>query len=328
MRKQRLTILIVIVLVTAAVYAVFFSKLFLGPDRGGKTVTVVLRSLNVRSDYWQTMISGAQTAAKELGIELDLQGPLQESDTDGQVQALKDAIARKPDALAVAPADDPRIPELLEDARKAGISLVVMDTPVTLSDPPVYVANDHQLAGRLAGDAAARSVHGSPAVAVFSDSPESSISLKRLDGIRAAMKEHGGRVTGTYYNGDSEQLAYEFAVTLLRSEPQFNAFITLNESATLGVAKALQEVKGTSRYKLIGFDSSIYEIQLLEEGAVSALLVQKPFNVGYLGVKTAIGMIDGRRTDKRTLIGSTVVTRDNMNDPDIQRLMFPFPVIQ
>ncbi|QHW31359.1 substrate-binding domain-containing protein [Paenibacillus rhizovicinus] len=328
MRKQRLTILLVLVLVTAAVYTIFFSKLILVPDRGDKTITVILKSLNVRSDYWQTMISGAQTAAKELGVDLDLQGPLQEYDVEGQIKAIRDAIARKPDAIAVAPVDDPRIPGLLNEIRSAGISLVVMETPVTLADPPVTVANDHLEAGRLAGDVAARAAKGSPAVAVFSDSMKSAISIKRLEGIRQSMKEHGGSVSGLYYSGDSEQLAYEFTVALLRTNPQVNAFITLNESSTLGVAKALKEAKKTDRYNLVGFESSIYEIQLLEEGTVSALLVQKPFNVGYLGVKTAMGLINGHRTDKTTKIGSTVVTRDNMNEPEIQRLMFPFTVIQ
>ncbi|NBD25752.1 substrate-binding domain-containing protein [Paenibacillus glycinis] len=328
MRKQRLTILLVLVLATAAVYAVFFSKLIPGPDRGGKTITVVLKSLNVRSDYWQAVISGAQTAAKELGVRLDLQGPLQESDVEGQIAALRDAIARKPAAIAVAPMDDPRIPELLGDVRAAGIKLVVMDTPLALKNPPAFVANDHLQAGRLAGDAAARAAGEAPAVAVFSDSQKAPISNQRYAGIEQAMKAHGGRISGIYYSGDSEQLAYEFTVALLRTNPKVNAFIALNENATLGVAKAIKEAKKTNAYKLIGFESSIYEIQLLEEGTVDALVVQKPFNVGYLGVKTAVKAAGGRKTDRTTLIGSTVVTRANMNDPEIQRLMFPFPVIQ
>ena len=328
MRKQRLTILLVLVLATAAVYAVFFSKLLPGPDRGGKTITVVLKSLNVRSDYWQAVISGAQTAAKELGVRLDLQGPLQESDIEGQITALRDAIARKPAAIAVAPMDDPRIPELLDDIRAAGIRLVVMDTPLALKNPPAVVSNDHVQAGRLAGEAAAL------AVGERRPSRCSAIRGKRRSrtggyaGIEQAMKAHGGRISGTYYSGDSEQLAYEFTVALLRTNPKVNAFIALNENATLGVAKAIKEAKKTNAYKLIGFESSIYEIQLLEEGTVDALVVQKPFNVGYLGVKTAAESAGGRKTDKSTLIGSTVVTRANMNDPEIQRLMFPFPVIQ
>ncbi|SFJ84372.1 ribose transport system substrate-binding protein [Paenibacillus sp. UNC496MF] len=328
MRKPRLTLLLVLALLTLAVYAAFFAKLLPAPDHGDKTVTVVLKSLNVRSDYWQTMIAGAQAAAKELGAKLDVQGPLQESDADGQIRALRDAIGRKPDAIAVAPDDDPRMPALLDDVRKAGIRLVVMDTPLTLADPPVFVANDHLQAGRLAGDAAARAANGAPAVAVFSDAPRSSVSVKRIEGIRQSAQEHGGRVAGLYYSGDSEQLAYEFTVALLRSNPKVNVFVALNESATLGVAKAIKEAKKTDVYKLIGFESSIYEIQLLEEGTVNALLVQKPFNVGYLGVKTAAGLIDGRKADKTTLIGSTVVTKANMNDPVIQRLMFPLAVIQ
>lgn len=328
MRKQRLLIVLVIAIVTIAVYGLFFSKLLPVHGGGDTTITVVLKSLNVRSDYWQAISSGAETAAKELGVKLDLQGPLQESDADGQVQAIRDAIARKPDAIAVAPVDDPRMPELLDEVRDAGIKLVVMDMPLVMKTPPTYVANDHRQAGKLAGDAAAEVTSGRPVVAVFSDNEKSPIANERIAGLKQAVEARGGSVAETYYSGDSEQLAYEFTVALLRSDLQVNAFVTLNENATLGVAKALKEANKTGMYKLIGFGNSIYEIQLLEEGTVGALVVPKPFNVGYLGVKTAMKLVDGDRVQKTTLISSAVVTRGNMYEPVNQHLLFPFTDIE
>ncbi len=79
------------------------------------------------------------------------------------------------------------------------------------------------------------------------------------------------------------------------------------------------------RVKLIGFDSSIYEIQLLEEGTLKALVVQKPFNMGYLGVKTALQLVNRDNPEQRhTYTDSTVVTRENMYTPENQKLLFPF----
>ncbi|WP_219835469.1 substrate-binding domain-containing protein [Paenibacillus sp. R14(2021)] len=328
MRKQRLTILLVLVLLAAAFYAVFFSRLFMAPEHGDTTITVVLKSLNVRSDYWQTMSSGAQTAAKELGVELDLQGPLQESDTEAQIRALQAAIERKPDAIAVAPVDDPRMPALLDAIREAGIPLVVMDTAPKLTEAPAFVANDHLQAGRQAGDTAAGLTKKRPVVAVFSSSLKSPVSKQRYEGVKQSLQAHGGQIFGTYYTGDSEQSAYDIAKSLLTKPSGITAFITLNEGSTLGVAKALKEAKKTDVYKLVGFESTIYEIQLLEEGSVNALVVPKPFNVGYLGVKTAMKLIDGRKSAGTTRIGAAVVTRANMYLPENQQLLFPFTVIQ
>ncbi|EFM10772.1 periplasmic binding protein/LacI transcriptional regulator [Paenibacillus curdlanolyticus YK9] len=328
MRKHRFMLLLVLCLVTAVVYASFSLKLFDVADNGNRTVTVVLKTQNVRSDYWQTANMGAQTAAKELGVKLDLQGPLQETDADAQILALQDAIDRKPDAIVVAPIEDPRMPAVLEDITEAGIQLVVMDTPLPVKRMPAVVSSNHEQAGRLAGETIASLTKSKPVVAILSDSPDSLVSAKRYEGIGQALKPYADSVFGSYYCGDSEEKAYETALSLLQLNPEINAFITLNEATTLGAAKALKEMGASSAHKLIGFDSSIYEIQLLDEGTVSALVVQKPFNLGYLGVKTAMKLVNGSKSVRTTLIDSTVVTRDNMSLPENQKLLFPFTVIE
>ncbi|MWC29770.1 substrate-binding domain-containing protein [Paenibacillus sp. MMS18-CY102] len=328
MRKHRFMILLVLFLVTAAVYASFSLNLFDVSDHRNRTVTVVLKTQNVRSDYWQTANMGAQTAAKELGVRLDVQGPLQETDADAQILALREAIDRKPDAIVVAPIEDARMPAVLEDVTEAGIKLVVMDTPLALKPMPVVVSSNHEQAGRLAGEAIAGLTKGKPTVAIFRDSPDSLVSAKRYEGIYQALRPYADSVFGSYYCGDSEEKAYETAISLLQLNPEVNAFITLNEAATLGVAKALKEVDTAGNHKLIGFDSSLYEIQLLDEGTVSALVVQKPFNLGYLGVKTAMMLVGGNKAEKATYIDSTVVTRENMSLPENQKLLFPFTVIE
>lgn len=44
---------------------------------------------------------------------------------------------------------------------------------------------------------------------------------------------------------------------------------------------------------MVGFDSSIEEVQMLEEGVFNAIIVQKPFNMGYLGVENTVLLLRG-----------------------------------
>jgi ribose transport system substrate-binding protein len=324
MRKQRYTIWLTLVVFIAAVYSIYYFKLFSVATNNDYSITVVLKSLNVRSDFWQTVSAGAQAAAKEMGLEIDVQGPLQDTDVDAQIRILEETIVRKPQAIVVAPFMDNRMPAILDRIRDAGIRLVVIDTPLDMSTPPVVVSNDHLEAGRLAGQTAIYETVGHPTVAIISDNPASTISLQRLAGVKHALESYEDSVLGIYYGEQSEDKAYEIAKKLLGGDKPFNTFITLNESATLGVAKVLKEQEKVGTIKLIGFDSSVYEIQLLEEGTLKAAIVQKPFNMGYLSVKTALNLIEGKRTEAVTYIESNVITQENMYLPENQKLLFPF----
>jgi ribose transport system substrate-binding protein len=323
MRIQRFTILLTIFAAAAAGYAGYYFNLFSVSSDQEKNVIIVLKSNNVRSDFWQTVSAGAEAAAKEGGVALHVQGPLQESDTETQIQILEEAITQKPAAIVVAPINDERILAAIAKIRQAGIPIVVIDTPLSLDPPLVSVSNNHLEAGRLAGVTVAKETNNHPVIAMISDFVNSSVSVESEKGVKQALKAYDSSDLGTFYCADSEDRAYLIAKTLIASQPKLHAIVALNEAAALGTAKAIKELHA-GRVKLIGFDSSIYEIQLLEEGTLKALVVQKPFNMGYLGVKTALQLVNRDNPEQTTYTDSTVVTRDNMYTPENQKLLFPF----
>jgi ribose transport system substrate-binding protein len=324
MRKQRYMILLTIVVLIASIYFIPQLRKYVGTNNQDKSIIVVLKSLNVRSDFWQTVSAGAQAAAKEMGLDIDVQGPLQDTDVDAQIRVLEEAIEQKPQAIVVAPFTDQRMPAVIDRIREAGIRLVVIDTPLELNPQTAIVSNNHVEAGRLAGETAVQITEGNPSVAIISDDASSAISVERLEGLRLTLQSYENSIYGTYYADNSEDRAYGIAQKLLVEDNPFNTFITLNESSTIGVARALKEQLQAGKIKLIGFDNSNYEIQLLEEGVLNAAIVQKPFNMGYLGVKKALQLIEGIHTEHITYIESNVINQDNMYLPENQKLLFPF----
>ncbi|RUS42443.1 substrate-binding domain-containing protein [Cohnella sp. AR92] len=324
MRVQKFTIVLALVLLAAALFTVFYFQLYRVGSPNDRTIAVMLKSSNVRSDFWQTVSEGAKAAAKESGVRLEVMGSLQDTDAATQVRLLEDVLLRKPEALVVAPIEDAGVAEVLDRIREAGIKLVAMDTPMQLDFDPVTVSSDHSEAGRQAGEVAVRETGESPHLAVLSDFGTSGVSGERVKGIREATDPYVNSFIGTYPCENSEDLAYETTLDLLSSNPEMNAIIALSESAALGAAKALEDRGKRGEVKLIAFDSSLYEIKLLEEGSLSAIIVQRPFNMGYLGVRTALKLIDNRTVSRMTYIDSIVVTRDNMYSPENQKLLFPF----
>ena len=80
---------------------------------------------------------------------------------------------------------------------------------------------------------------------------------------------------------------------------------------------------GRASLKFVGFDSSDILIQAMGAGQIDALVVQNPFNMGYLGVKTLVDKIRGKTVEKRIDTGATVVDKANMGQPDIKKLLEP-----
>ena len=73
----------------------------------------------------------------------------------------------------------------------------------------------------------------------------------------------------------------------------------------------------------VGFDSSEKLIQALENKELRGLVIQNPFKMGYLGVKNAVKYLNGESYEKRIDTGIIIATPENMNDPEIRRLLSP-----
>ncbi len=96
------------------------------------------------------------------------------------------------------------------------------------------------------------------------------------------------------------------------------------DPSTVGAGHAIKELGLEGEITLVGFDSSISEVKLLQEGILQATIVQRPFNMGYLGITTALDKINGKKVQSYVDTGSVVITLENMNEDEHQKLLFPF----
>lgn len=122
------------------------------PAAAGGGIAVILQTKDVNSSYWQTVRSGALAAAKELNVALELLGPSGAEAAQEQKELLRKAIAARPDAIVLAPISEERLSEELAACRKAGIKLIVIDTPLLQHPYDSYVSSDHVEEGRVAAD--------------------------------------------------------------------------------------------------------------------------------------------------------------------------------
>ena len=113
------------------------------------------------------------------------------------------------------------------------------------------------------------------------------------------------------------------AFHMLTAHPDLRGIFAASEPGAIGAAQAIKAAGKSGEVKLVAFDAAEEQITALKEGSIQALIVQNPYNMGYLGVKAVMDALGGKPVEKIIDTGVTVVTMENFNDPEIQKLLYP-----
>lgn len=292
--------------------------------KSNQSIVFVPKTIDKRIEFWQVVEQGVNAAAAEMGSEVKVVGTDTEKDVDGQIRLLREVMAQKPKAIVLAALDYERTVPIANEIVKAGIPLITLDSGLKGGISKSLIATDNVEAGKKAGEALIEALPGKGQVAIINFIKGSSASIERENGLRNAIqKDKGFQIMDTYYSEGSPDKAYDITKQLLADYPNLKGIVGLNEPSALGAAKALRDWKKPGEVKLIGFDSSMEEIGFLEEEIMQAMIVQKPFNMGYMALKTAILLSKGQKVEGRIDTGSEVIWKTNMYTKPNQKLLFP-----
>ncbi|MBT4484392.1 MAG: substrate-binding domain-containing protein, partial [Candidatus Latescibacteria bacterium] len=125
------------------------------------------------------------------------------------------------------------------------------------------------------------------------------------------------------YAGATTETGFRASENLLNRFTHVDGIFTPNESSTFGFLRALQANRLAGKIIFVGFDSSDKLNEALAKGELMGLVLQNPFKMGYLGVRTAVAHLRGEQIEKVIDTGVTIATPENMNDPEIKQLLSP-----
>lgn len=279
-------------------------------------------------EFWKSVHAGAVKASRELGVEVIWKGPLKEDDLKSQIDLVQSFTAQRVDGIALAPLNDKALVSSVTQAAQAGTPVVIFDSPL---DSPSYVlvATDNRAAGRMAGERLAKLV-GSPAkVAVLRYQEGSASTREREEGFLEAIRAKPGIevVSDNQYGGATTESAFSASESLLLAKNakagKLQGVFAPNESTTFGMLLALEKAGLAGKVRFVGFDASDKLVKAVEAGSIDALVLQNPFKMGYLAVKTLGESLEGKKPDLRTDTGAQVVDKGNLRDPAVREIVKP-----
>ncbi|MEG0108002.1 MAG: substrate-binding domain-containing protein [Lachnospiraceae bacterium] len=323
MKLNKKTMLGVFLVIIAGVFVV--SSIVLGV-KTNKRMEVIFISKNVDdSDFWSSLIAGAHMAAEEYNIDLTVTAPEQEENYTEQNELIRKAIKQKPDAIALAPSDYAKSGEAAQEITDHGIKLVLIDSIVKGEPADAIVATDNYKAGMTMGKWITRECKEVCQIGIISHVKGSSTAIEREKGLRDGLGSLEKDIAQVVYSNSNYSQAYDVTKTLLLEHPEINVLAGLNEYSTVGAARAIKDMGLSHKVKIIGFDNSIEEIELLESDIVDGLVIQKSFDMGYLGIQTVAKLVNGEQVNSINIdSGSKLILKENIYTDENQKLLFPF----
>ena len=190
---------------------------------------------------------------------------------------------------------------------------------------------EENVLGAMAAEEMARLMNYEGAVHLFAGSPASTSNVDRLKGFEDYMAANCPKikVLGTLYSEADINLCTTQTVDVLSANPDLKAIFAVDEVRTSGCGTALIQQGRGDDIILGGFDANNDTVALMEEGVVNFLTVQQPFQMGYLAFGAALETLKGNQPEHSIVdTGCTVVLRENMNEEEMQKLLFPLNYIK
>ena len=252
-----------------------------GARNTGGPYSVYLIVKSTTTEFWKSVFAGANAAKSEYNVQLTILAPDTEEDFEVQNDYIRQAVADGADAIVFSAISYTEIAAAIDEAVAAGVRVVVIDSDVDSKGVSVRIGTDNVAAGRMSGEAALKTAQEKIVVGIVNAYAETQNCREREQGFREVLLGDC-RVKGIYaVNVSTDALEARLAAEkLLREHPEINVLIGFNEPLAVGVAQAVDSLGLTGQVHAVSFDSNVNCIELLQTGAVAALVVQNSYARG------------------------------------------------
>lgn len=241
------------------------------------------------AEYFNWCYAGMKDAAKTIGdhIKVELQGPA-EWDASLEARALEQVIAKKPNGILVAAADEATLIPAINKAIDAGIPVICFDSDAPESKRIAYVGTNNYDFGAVGAKAMVEMIGGAGEVAICLV-PGTVAQEERAQGFKDYLAQHAPKVkVVTELNDEGDVAKTETLCTaLLQSNPNIKGIFSTHGYGAPGAAAAVRTLKMQDKVVVIGSDYGTAVIELILNGEVQGTVIDDPYLIGYQAMMLA-----------------------------------------
>jgi ribose transport system substrate-binding protein len=291
------------------------------------TVRLAVVPKAVGFSFWEDAHKGAECAASKLkNVKVSWDGVAAETDVSGQVDLLQNFLASGVNGLVYAATDAKTLANVTDQALQKGTPVMNIDSGTNPQPPSVPVfATDNVAAARKVPDLIAQKLGKKGGKVAFIPFQAGTVTNdQRTQGFKEGLKKHPElKLVATQSSQSDVNTALRVTQDILTAHPDLNAIFAANEPGVIGAAQAVRQAGKTGKIVIVGWDAAPDEVKGVQSGAISALVVQNPFRMGYDAVNAIVKRIRNGQKSRGEDTGVTFVTKQNINDPKVQALLKP-----
>jgi ABC-type sugar transport system substrate-binding protein len=289
------------------------------PAQGGrpKVAGIVFQE----DQYMRLVLFGMREAARKADVDL-LEGN-STNKPEKEIELINTYVARKVDAICIAPLSKKGSVPALQLARDKGITIIVQSTPVEGDIGSAYIECDPRDLGIQTGKAARKYIQeklgGKARIALIafrSQVPEQSDA--RTEGFRSQIADLPDVQVVAEQDAWLPEMAVRKVGDILTAHPEINLIWSANEGGTIGAVLAVKNAGKAGKIAVFGTDSSeqLLDFLLSDDNVLQAITSQRPVDVGRLAIEAALKVLKGQPVQKKTYLSGILLSRE---DPEAVR---------
>jgi len=288
---------------------------------GGK-MHIALIYKATTNPFFQAMEKGARDKAKELGVDLLVQGIESESDAEAQANIVRIMLNRKVDAIVIAPASSVGIVTPLMRAQEAKVPIVNIDNRIDKAEAAkqglkiaTFIGPDNFQGANLVGQYACDLIKKKLAAGTKGKV----LILRGIDGVANAEARKGGFETAVLGAGlevaASQSAEWDTAKAqtatsaMLSAHPDVQGILCANDKMALGAIAACKGRDLLGKIVIVGYDNIDLARDAMKRGEMQATVEQNPAMMGALGVESAVKALKGETLNPETPVPVKLITQ-------------------
>ncbi|PDS63075.1 sugar ABC transporter [Rhizobium anhuiense] len=292
---------------TAAAALLSTGLAFLPATAQAEDILIGVITKTEANPFFAKIREGATSKAAEIGgVKIQSFAGKFDGDNDSQVAAIENLISAGAKGILVVPSDTKALVSAVEQARKAGILVIALDTPLEPAEAAdATFATDNFKAGELIGSWAAKTVADpSKSKIAFLDALENqpTVDVARDQGfmkgfgldpkdVTRYLDEDDKRIVGHQWGQGSEEGGRTGMETLLQKDNEISVVYTINEPTAAGAYEALKAAGKDGSVIITSVDGGCPGVKNVKAGVIGATSMQYPLKMASLGVEAIVDYI-------------------------------------
>lgn len=295
-------------------YKKMFLILFLAVNifvysKSSEEIRIGISLSNLENPFFKEMKEGIEERARREGMTVEVL-----SAKDSPVEELRHIegfISEGVDVMIINPVNSYAVSRGIALANEAKIPVITIDRESFRGDVASHIGSNNLSGGKLLARYLIATLGSDASVVELEGKADTTASENRGRGFNQVATGKLSVIVREDVDFEREK-GYFVMKRILREEPVIDGVFAHNDESALGALKAVEE--SGRNIAVVGYDGTEEALKAVDEGRLAATIKQNPYDMGYMGMETALKTVNGVWVNRKIDIGVYLIDKETLAD--------------